>query len=61
MEFTAASGNCLRRAEKKNIVKIHSHLKFSYIYIFLIKLGKITIFNLLIVFRRVRKIAKSDC
>jgi hypothetical protein len=47
--------------KSKNIVKIHSHPKFSYIYVFLIKLDKMTIFNLLIVFRRVRKIAKSDC
>ena len=45
--------------KSKNIVKIHSHLKFSYIYRFLIKLNKITIFRLLIVFRRVRKIAKK--
>jgi len=45
--------------KSKIIVKIHSHLKFSYIYIVLIKLDKITICNLLVVFRRVCKIAKK--
>ena len=61
MEVNAASGSCTRRTEKQKYREDPQSPKFSYIYIFLIKLDKVTIFNLLIVFRRVRKIAKNDC